>query len=247
MNREVSANTKKTTGILRKNAFFFILLLGCGMTARSQSALDKFNAKVDAFNKKMAAKKAHNDSTLAKTNSLLGIRDTSKNKLAFFNPKTTPAAAANPGTPAAINPNTLVVITQQNYVSNIDNGIDFSLTGCTGDAAGQTVTITFVFANPRKVHQRLIIGASNAFDNGGTEHRVESITLGQNPAHPSGQQVELPTGLSVSGSYTYSNVLPNVTQLSLVSIAEYSSNWNGGGDGKRGNIELRNIPIIWNK
>ncbi len=230
-----------------KNAILFLLLLGCGLAAQPQSALDKFNAKVDAFNKKMAARKAHNDSTLAKTNSLLGIKDTAKNKWAFLNPKATPAAAANPNAPAAINPNTPVVISQQNYVSNIDNGLDFSITGCTGDAAGQTVTITFVFANPRKVHQRLIIGASNAFDNGGTEHRVQSITLGQNPAHPAGQQVELPTGLSVSGSYTYSNVLPNVSQLSLVSIPEYSSNWNGGGDGKRGNIELRNVPIVWNK
>ena len=132
-------------------------------------------------------------------------------------------------------------------IRTIDNGINFNITDCIGDAASQRVTIYFAFANPNKVNQRISViayGGSKAIDDNGNEVKAKIVTLA-NKSNEGSAELELVYGGTVKGSITYINILPTVKQLSLADIVNSSSNWDGGDDSKNGIIEIKNLPINW--
>lgn len=135
-------------------------------------------------------------------------------------------------------------------VKTIDNGIDFAVAGCMGDRAAQTVTVSFTFSNPRKVHQAIWVGAygysknqPDAFDQNGNKFSFGSVTLAQTTNKL--VTTELPTNVTMSGNITFTNVLPSTTKFNLINIPAGSSNWTGGGDKKEGVIEVSGININW--
>ncbi|MFI5139724.1 MAG: OmpA family protein [Sphingobacteriales bacterium] len=137
----------------------------------------------------------------------------------------------------------------ENIVTNINSGLDFTVTGCTGDVNSQTVTVYFSFSNPRKAHQRIGVfndmqRHSKAFDTDGNQFPCKNFTLGNESNYDI--ETELPTGLRVKGTATFSNVLSTSTKLAVIEIATINSNWDGGGDRREGTIEIKNVPIIWN-
>ncbi|GAA4322803.1 hypothetical protein GCM10023149_23360 [Mucilaginibacter gynuensis] len=138
-------------------------------------------------------------------------------------------------------------------IKNIDNGIDFTVTGCIGNSHNQTVTLYFSFSNPNKVHQLIKMGfhsyslKTNALDNESNTFDASLITLAgeNNTNNYRTLSKQLPTGNSMKGSVTFSNILSSVQQFTLVNLLTETSNWSGGGDKKGGLIEVRNVPITW--
>lgn len=136
----------------------------------------------------------------------------------------------------------------ENIVTNINSGLDFTITGCTGDVNSQTVTVYFNFSNPRKAHQRIGVyndmeRHSKAFDPDGNQFPCKSFTLGNESNYDA--ETELPTGLRIKGMAIFSNVISTSTKLAIIDIATINSNWDGGGDRHEGTIEIKNVPITW--
>jgi hypothetical protein len=153
------------------------------------------------------------------------------------------------------NSQTPPVLGDQNIVKTLANDIGFTVTGCTGDKNAQTVTLFFTLANPSKPHQRIQIGDPyshndlSALDANSNVYQCSRITLGS--AHGEGgyplSTSELPSGQTINGSATFTNVMPDITSFALVNIYEMSSNWEGGDNAFHGNVEVRNVPITWVK
>ena len=164
-----------------------------------------------------------------------------------------------PGSQSAINRNesnantAVSVPLGKNIVKNIDNGLNFTVTSCTGNAQDQTVTLYFTFSNPGKPHQLITLSfrkfgtLTNALDAESKEYAAGQITLGgesnSNTYRTSVKQ--LPTGNILKGAITFINVLPAVHQFSLVNIITESCNAAGGSDKKLGLIEIQNVPVSW--
>jgi len=141
-------------------------------------------------------------------------------------------------------------------IKNVNNGIGFTIVGCTGDKAAQRVTVFFKFTNPDKPNQKIIIADPVlnlypvAMDEDGNSFTCSKITLGnQIGATPQAiwkmsTGTELPTGLALKGSVTFKNILPALHKLAFAKIYIKSANSDGGGV-VTGNIEVRNIPISW--
>lgn len=245
-----------------------LVLVSITSTSRSQGFLDKFNkslAKLDSTVKKTKHNVKKSDSLMTNTknnkDSILGLTAHATTTAAA--PIITNGAAAGggggttgvAGSGGATGSGGGIPLqpgVQQTggassaSVKNIDNGLDFQFDGCTGDPGGQTVTIYFTFSNPRKVHQRLVLGNNaQSFDGEGNHHTIKAASLSGNSAPWYG--VELPTGLISKGSITFSNVLPTQATLALVNIPTANANWDGGGDRKAGTIDLRNVVINWSK
>ncbi len=146
----------------------------------------------------------------------------------------------------------------QSSIKNINNGITFTITGCTGDSSSGRVTVYFKLSNPSKPNQKITIGEPIrrehevvAMDENSTVFRCGKIMLGGtvvegNPYNMS-NEAELPSGLSLTGSATFTNISPSLHTLALVNIFEKSCNWDGGTDLNGGVVEVRNIPINWSK
>jgi outer membrane protein OmpA-like peptidoglycan-associated protein len=138
-----------------------------------------------------------------------------------------------------------------NIVKNIDDGIDFSFNGCTGNSKNQTVTIYFTFSNPRKVNQKLGVYGSGynsnltkAIDDNGNQIASQSVSLA-NATNNFATETELVYGTKIDGSITFINVLPTVSKLSLVNMNTATCNWDGGADRKGGVIEIKSVAIKW--
>lgn len=141
----------------------------------------------------------------------------------------------------------------KNIVKNIDNGISFTVTGCTGNPHEQTVTLYFTFSNPNKVHQLITLrfrkygNYTNALDRESNAYTAGEIILGGESNSDAYRQSvkQLPTGNILKGAITFTNILPSVTQFSLINILTESCNSSGGGDKKEGWIEVQNVPVTW--
>jgi hypothetical protein len=162
------------------------------------------------------------DSTKAKTNSTAAKKDTTHSS-------TTPATTTM----------------AKNNGSNSSDQLDFVATGCTGNTGAQTVTLYFTIANPVKVNQTIFIGTGpgcKAFDEEGDLSKPKACTL----ANGDGTKwTELPTGLTMKGSLTFSNILPKETQLAIVQFNIFTKNSDGGGDQQMKAIYMKNVSIIW--
>lgn len=142
-------------------------------------------------------------------------------------------------------------------IKNLDNGIGFTIVECTGDKGAQRVTVSFKFTNPDKPNQKISIADPvrnlypTAIDEDGNNYTCSRITLGALAATnretlwPMRAGIDLPTGIALKGSVSFTNIPPGVHTLAYVKIYEKSSNAEGGGDVNTGNIELRNIAINW--
>jgi hypothetical protein len=240
-----------------------LVLVSISSVSRSQGFLDKFNkslAKLDSTVKrtKHSVKKSDSLMTSTKNNKDTILGTTAHATTTAATPIIGGGAPASSGSGVAGSPagsgggipvqygTPQTAGSSSANVKNIDNGLDFQFDGCSGDPGGQTVTIYFTFSNPRKVHQRLVLGNNaQSFDGEGNHHSIKAASLSGNSAPWYG--VELPTGLISKGSITFSNVLPTQNILALVNIPTANANWDGGGDRKAGTIDLRNVVINWNK
>ena len=159
---------------------------------------------------------------------------------------TTTPTASTPITTAA-SPGTTVIPTSTSNTANTNTGdqLVFTLTGCSGSIGAQTVTVSFTIANPVKVNQTINIGlgpACKAIDQDGDDCRPKECAL----ANGNGAAfTELPTGITMKGSITFSNVLSKEQQLAMVQFNIFTRNYDGGRDPHVKSIDLRNIPISW--
>jgi hypothetical protein len=142
----------------------------------------------------------------------------------------------------------------ESNIKTPDNDISFTITGCMGNQTAQTVTVFFTFSNSTKANQAIWIRAhgmgyeyqkkANAFDKDGNQFAFGGATLGQTTSNRE-VKTQLPTGIPVSGSIKFLNVLPSVTKFSLINIPSGNSNWNGGGDKRERIIEIKDVTINW--
>jgi len=129
--------------------------------------------------------------------------------------------------------------------NNSTDAVAIQLDACTGNAAAQTVTIFFTIANPASVNQAIAIGLgqyAKAIDPDGNLSRARECHLADGNG---AGWTELPTGLKMKGSITFTNILPKQAQLALMEFNIFSHNADGGRDPKVKNISAKNLAITW--
>ncbi len=231
-----------------KKLLFLTLLASLTHAASAQGWLAKLNKKLDTLNSRTAAFKRKTDSARATTQALTGAHASNGT------PATSTIAGGATGNPVApgttgnpIAPGTTVIPASTSNTTNTNTGdqLVFTLTGCSGSIGAQTVTLSFTIGNPVKVNQTVNIGlgpACKAIDQDGDACRPKECML----ANGNGAgYTEIPTGLTLKGSITFSNVLSKEQQLALVQFNIFTRNSDGGGDPHVKTIDLRNLPISW--
>ena len=138
--------------------------------------------------------------------------------------------------------------TQSTIVNNLDNGVEFNLLSVEGDKLNQTLTVNF-YLFTRKTNQSIdlpIKGSSDtkATDLDGNQFAAKSGALGDLQREYNITN-KLSTEVKLKGFVKYSNVLPSIKQMSLISIYMSSSNFDGGQNGAKGTIDIKNADIIW--
>jgi hypothetical protein len=142
-------------------------------------------------------------------------------------------------------PNAGVTPAGNGSTNNSTDKIAFQIDACTGNSSAKTVTIFFTIANPNNVNQNVAIGlgpACKVIDPDGNLCHPKECRLGDaDGAH----WTELPTGIKMKGSITFSNILPKQTQLALLQFNIFSVNSDGGRDGSAKQISVRNLNVAW--
>jgi hypothetical protein len=227
-----------------KKLLFFAILASLTQASIAQSFLNKLNKKLDSLNSKKMAWKRKTDSAKATTQALTGTPNNAT--AANNNTGTTIIPASTTNTGSTIIPATVIpASTSGTTNTNSGDQLVFAITGCNGSIGAQTVTISFTIANPVKVNQTINIGlgpACKAIDADGDACRPKECMLanGNGAAY-----TELPTGLTMKGSITFSNVLSKEAQFSMVQFNIFTRNSDGGRDPKVKAIDMRNVPITW--
>jgi outer membrane protein OmpA-like peptidoglycan-associated protein len=136
---------------------------------------------------------------------------------------------------------------------NIIKGVDLSITACVGDPNAQTVTLYFTFTNTTNISQKITLhgGAkstgvtavgvppSTIFDDNGSQYECKDDFWLLSDK-------ELPSQLKLKGMIVFSNVLPSAKMIALAKLSVGIADWDGGGNGKRGVLQFKNLKINWN-
>jgi hypothetical protein len=132
----------------------------------------------------------------------------------------------------------------------IGNGLQLVVQDCIGDSMSNSITLFFSITNPNLSSQKIKIDIGEkfpalAFDNKGDKYYHSKIMLAGITAHHT-VETQIPSGVSVWGCITYSNVNPSLSSFELVTFPMGSCNFNGNQEIKNEWIEIKNVPIVWN-
>lgn len=132
---------------------------------------------------------------------------------------------------------------QGGVVTNCLTGYEINVVSCKGNKGAQTVTVFMEFEHAM-INQNLYLrtGGSKAYGNKQI-FDAKQATLGNEEGSTIYQMV--PTGVTVTGSITFKNVLPTTAELEKAVIKVSSSNNDGGKNNQQCDLELSNMTIQW--
>ena len=138
----------------------------------------------------------------------------------------------------------------KNYeLKSISNSFDIQILSCKGDRNNQTIRIDFVISH-RLIHQKVCIAGSEengkAYDEIGNEYKLKESQIGNATSELfGGKCTKVPTDIPLKGYFIYRNVLPGTDLLKLAFIKFKYSDFDGGYNENNGELEIKNIKVIW--
>jgi len=132
--------------------------------------------------------------------------------------------------------------------SSTNNSFKFSFISCKGNRAAQNVTVTFTIEH-NLPNQDFTIAMydtdhGDAYDAQGTNYRITSFRS-TSVAGNEGTTGKIPTGIPITITLTFDNVLPGNDLFKLVSMIYNSSNLDNSNR-QLGTVSFKNIKIMWN-
>lgn len=137
------------------------------------------------------------------------------------------------------------------HSKQLGNGLILQVEYCIGDSMSNTATLFYSIRNIKLPNQKVMIDIaekypSMAFDDAGNKFYHNKIMLAGITAF-STLQTQIPTDVAVWGSITFFDVVPGIRNFSLLTFPVASSNFNGKQELKHEWVEIKNVPVYWNK
>jgi hypothetical protein len=132
--------------------------------------------------------------------------------------------------------------------STTNNSFKFSFISCKGNRAAQNVTVTFTIEH-NLPNQDFSINEwstdmGDAYDAQGTNYRITSMNA-TSVGGMVGSTGKIPTGIPITITLTFDNVLPGNDFFKLVSMIYNCSNLDKSNK-QAGTVNFKNIKIMWN-